>query len=155
MSEVEIQTGIVDPRVRRTRLMLQDALDKLLLEKDFEKISIQDITDKATLHRATFYDHYPDKFALLECMVATRFGELLARRGVSFGSCADALRALVLGVCDFISSVPGATCGGHPQLARHVDAAVITVVRRMILDGLPHHPTGNMEPELIASTASW
>ena len=58
-----------DPRVQRTRKLLQSALGKLLKEKGLEDISVQDIADAATLNRATFYDHYNDKFALLECMV--------------------------------------------------------------------------------------
>jgi len=74
----------VDPRIRRTRLLLQQALGKLLETKEFDKISVQDIAEAATVNRATFYDHYTDKFALLECLVGTRFGELLAARGVRF-----------------------------------------------------------------------
>jgi AcrR family transcriptional regulator len=37
-----------------------------LKKKDFEDISVQEITDDATLNRATFYLHYPDKSALLQ-----------------------------------------------------------------------------------------
>ena len=59
----------LDPRVRRTRKMLQDALAQLLKEKEFDKISIGDIAEASTLNRATFYDHYPDKFALLHSLV--------------------------------------------------------------------------------------
>ena len=70
----------IDPRIRRTRHLLQQALEKLLETKDFESISVQDVTEVATLNRATFYDHYPDKFALLECMVARQFLGLLAQR---------------------------------------------------------------------------
>jgi AcrR family transcriptional regulator len=73
MTEGDTQTETVDPRVRRTRKMLHDALGKLMQEKDFDKISVQDIADAADLHRATFYDHYPDKFALLECTVGAHF----------------------------------------------------------------------------------
>ena len=150
------ETGeTVDPRVRRTRQMLQSALDQLLSEKDFDKISVQDIADKATLHRATFYDHYPDKFALLECLVGVRFRGLLAKRNVSFSGCDGALRAMTLGVCDFITSIPGADCGSQRQLEGHMESAVISVVRRMILEGMANHPPASMQPELIASTASW
>jgi AcrR family transcriptional regulator len=41
--------------------MLMDALAKLLDRKAFDEISIQEIADEATLNRATFYLHYPDK----------------------------------------------------------------------------------------------
>ena len=47
----------LDPRVRRTRQMLRQALRKVLAEKEFEEISVQDITEAAILNRATFYDH--------------------------------------------------------------------------------------------------
>jgi AcrR family transcriptional regulator len=54
----------VDPRVRRTRKLLQEALRSLILEKRFSAISVQDITERATVNRATFYAHYVDKVAL-------------------------------------------------------------------------------------------
>lgn len=56
----------VDPRVRRTRHLLRSALIELIPEKGYENIRIQDITDRATLNRATFYLHYRDKDDLLE-----------------------------------------------------------------------------------------
>jgi len=93
----------LDPRIRRTRRLLQQGLGKLLESKEFEKISVQDIADAATVNRATFYDHYADKFALLECLVASRFQELLAERNVQFdGTCASALKAMVLAVCGVV-----------------------------------------------------
>jgi len=149
----------VDPRVRRTRQLLQRALEDLLKGRAFEELSVQDIADAATVNRATFYDHYPDKFALLECMVAARFNELLAERGVRFdGACSSALRAIVLGVCDFLAGAPSAGCAGQRRLdGPHLESAVIAVVRRMILDGLRRHSSGDarLSPEMIATTASW
>jgi len=38
--------------------------------KSFDEIAVQDIAEAATVNRATFYDHYTDKYALLEAMVA-------------------------------------------------------------------------------------
>src|SRR5271169_1966247 len=94
----------VDPRILRTRKLLQQALVNLMKEKEFDSISVQDIAESATINRATFYDHYPDKFALLECTVGSRFNDLLSQRGVSFnGTCDSALKSIVLGVCDFIA----------------------------------------------------
>jgi AcrR family transcriptional regulator len=147
----------VDPRIRRTRLLLQQALGALLEKKDFDKISVQDIADAATVNRATFYDHYTDKFSLLECMVGTRFGELLAARGVRFdGGCTSALRGMVLGVCDYLASSPGLECERQLQLEPHMEAAVIAVVKRMILDGLHSHPSeSDVSPEMLAATLSW
>ena len=60
-----------DPRVRRTRKLLQDAFRELIHEKPFSEISIQHITDRATVNRATFYAHYHDKIDLANSVVKT------------------------------------------------------------------------------------
>ena len=48
----------VDRRKQRTRALLRDALIALILEKGYDAITVQDITDRANLGRATFYLHY-------------------------------------------------------------------------------------------------
>lgn len=60
-----------DLRVRRTYKLLRDALVELIGEKPFEKISVTDICDRAMVHRATFYSHFEDKYALLEYCIST------------------------------------------------------------------------------------
>ncbi len=55
-----------DLRVRRTRLMLQEALMALTVEKGFAAVTIRDITERAMVNRSTFYRHYLDKYDLLE-----------------------------------------------------------------------------------------
>jgi AcrR family transcriptional regulator len=55
----------LDRRVQRTRKLLREALMELILEVGYDAISIQDITDKANLGRATFYLHFKDKDDLL------------------------------------------------------------------------------------------
>jgi AcrR family transcriptional regulator len=150
----ELCREAVDPRIRRTRLLLQQALGKLLETKEFDKISVQDIAEAATVNRATFYDHYTDKFDLLECMVGTRFGELLAARDVRFdGQCSSALRAIVQGVCDYLAAAPGAEC---TRQLPHMEAAVIAVVRNMLLKGFSLHPPAEgVSAEMLAATLSW
>ncbi len=147
----------LDSRIRRTRLALQQALEGLLETKEFETISVQEIADAATVNRATFYDHYADKFALLECMVGTRFHELLERRAVRFdGGCASALQAIVLGVCDYLAGIKGLACERQRQMEPHMESAVIAVVRRMLLEGLKKHPPENgATPEMTATTLAW
>ncbi|MFN8375405.1 MAG: helix-turn-helix domain-containing protein [Anaerolineae bacterium] len=53
-----------DRRVDRTRALLQQALMELIREKGYDAVTIQDITDRANVGRATFYLHYPSKDAL-------------------------------------------------------------------------------------------
>src|SRR6201982_113120 len=97
------ETGTTDPRILRSRRMLMDSLEKLLKNKEFEDISVQEIADEATLNRATFYLHYPDKNALLEALTGSRFRNLIERRGITFTDCNGALRAIALGVCDYLA----------------------------------------------------
>jgi AcrR family transcriptional regulator len=54
-----------DRRVRRTQKSLGDALIALALEKDFDEITIQEITDRADIGYRTFFRHYADKDELL------------------------------------------------------------------------------------------
>ena len=68
-SSVAEQPARVDPRVTRTQKLIREALLSLLSEKSFESISVQDIADRATVNRATFYAHYADKFALLDALI--------------------------------------------------------------------------------------
>jgi AcrR family transcriptional regulator len=70
----------LDPRVRRTRALLQDALRSLLREKRFANISVAEIAERATVNRNTFYAHYQDKFELLESILRADLLAQLHRR---------------------------------------------------------------------------
>ena len=67
-----------DRRIRRTKKALKDALTEILIEGDYENASIQTITDRADLNRATFYLHYGAKEELLLVMIESRFDQLVA-----------------------------------------------------------------------------
>jgi AcrR family transcriptional regulator len=147
----------LDPRIRRTRQLLQDALKRLLEEKEFDKITIQDITEAATLNRATFYAHYPDKFALLEELIRVSFLQLLECRKIRFdGSCATAFQPIILAVCDYLAELQKSHSSKQHQFEPFVEATVIDQIRVILLDGFEKHPVErNIPPEMIAATASW
>ena len=54
-----------DRRVQRTLQSLRAALLELIKEKNYDDISIEEITERANVGRATFYLHYKDKEDLL------------------------------------------------------------------------------------------
>ena len=54
-----------DRRIQRTRQSLRAALFELIKEKGYDAISIEEITERANVGRATFYLHYKDKEDLL------------------------------------------------------------------------------------------
>lgn len=49
-----------------TKLILGEALKKMLLKKPLNKITINDITKEAGINRMTFYYHFQDIFELVE-----------------------------------------------------------------------------------------
>lgn len=142
-----------DPRIVRSRRMLMEALLRLLNRKEFDDISVQEIADEATLNRATFYLHYPDKNALLQAMTAARFRDLIARRDLSFTDCDGALRAIALGVCDYLAE----TTGCPTQLAKMpLEGSIIPVVESMFLKGGRHHEMApGVDSALMATAAAW
>jgi AcrR family transcriptional regulator len=144
----------LDPRIRRTRQLLQEALRKLLEQKEFDKISVQDITESATVNRATFYAHYDDKFALLGELIRVTFLDLLAQRGAKFdGGC---FHVIILAVCDYLSELQKSHSFNQHQFEPFVEATVIDQIRTVLLDGLQRHPVERSIPaEMIAATASW
>jgi AcrR family transcriptional regulator len=127
-----------DPRIRRTRKLLQGALGTLMQAKSFDEISVQDITEAATVNRATFYDHYNDKFALLEAMVAGGFHELLAERRLRYhAGCPAALEAIVLATCDFLTQAHShGECNRQTAFEPLMDAAMRKAIHILLLEGL-------------------
>jgi AcrR family transcriptional regulator len=74
-------TQATDRRVRRTRSSLTDALVGLVLERGYDRVTVQDILDRADVGRSTFYTHFRDKESLLlSCFDGLRgeLGQLLA-----------------------------------------------------------------------------
>lgn len=150
-----------DPRIRRTRQLLHNALRSLLQTKGLDEISVQDITDAATVNRATFYDHYTDKFALFEAMVAGGFHALLQERNVRFdGTCPSAILAIILAACDYLTEThAGGDCTRHSAFQPLMDAAITASIRRVLTQGIGKGD-GNarapaLSPDLIANAASW
>jgi AcrR family transcriptional regulator len=106
---IETQETRIDPRVKRTQKLIREALRALLSEQSFESTSVQDISERATVNRATFYAHFTDKFALLDAIIrediAARLseGDPLAAPDVR-----TMLRTVTKNMFDFVASIAGA-----------------------------------------------
>ncbi len=145
-----------DPRIRRTRQLLQGALRGLMKTKALDEISVQDITDAATVNRATFYDHYNDKFALHEAMVAGGFHKLLHERNVLFdGTCPSAASAIILAACDYLAHIHTGDCTRQSAFEPLMESAMVAAIRRVLIEGLSKHPNPSISPDMIATTAAW
>jgi AcrR family transcriptional regulator len=68
-----------DRRIARTRRQLRDALVALILEQGYESVTVQAITDRADLSRATFYLHFKDKEDLMLASLREMFDDLRRR----------------------------------------------------------------------------
>lgn len=76
-----------DRRVQRTRQLLSSALLKLIEERGYDSLTVNDITEQANVGRATFYLHYQDKEQLLVESLEDMFSQL----GDSIAPLAEAL----------------------------------------------------------------
>lgn len=67
--------NVQDRRVGRTHQLLFDALLELVQKKRYDKITVQEILDRANVGRSTFYAHFQDKDDLLTGNFASRAAE--------------------------------------------------------------------------------
>ena len=55
-----------DRRTAKTQKAIINAFASLLAEKELNKITVREISDRADINRATFYKHYLDVYDLYE-----------------------------------------------------------------------------------------
>ena len=58
-----------DARIIKTKANLFSTFEKLLSEKKFENITINEICERAEIRRATFYKHFEDKYDFLSSFI--------------------------------------------------------------------------------------
>jgi AcrR family transcriptional regulator len=150
----------VDPRVRRTRQLLQKAFRELLVEKRFQAISVQDIAERATVNRATFYAHFEDKFALVDSLIRDEFQECLEKvLATTSALTADNLRLLCLTVFIYLAQVNSRCCLTDTQFASRFAMAVhrelYVFIVSWIDQGLPADARQRTHLEATATAMSW
>jgi AcrR family transcriptional regulator len=149
-----------DPRVKRTRKLLVDAFFALMAEKSFQAISVQDIAERATVNRATFYAHFEDKYALMDWVVRDGFRQALEQRlGAAAPFTLDNLHLLVVTVCDFVGQFQGHCAPTDRDLSPRIEAKVQEELYTFLLGWLAQAPPFEMSPrvsrETAASVMSW
>ena len=93
----------VDPRVKRTRQLIVRAFEELVAEKGHTGLTVQEIAERATVNRATFYAHFRDQYELFDNFISEAFQQELRRRlPPSAGFDKETLRALIRTVYDYI-----------------------------------------------------
>src|SRR5215469_3186597 len=64
-------------RLRRTQKLLREALIELIEERDFDSLTVGEITKRAMVSRAAFYRNYQDKYDLVEQIFEEAMSSLL------------------------------------------------------------------------------
>lgn len=150
-----IQADKEDPRVTRTRGLLEDAFIEVVAEKGFQSVSVQDITDKAGVNRATFYAHFTDKYALLDHSIRMQFRQELEQRTLNVCNFSmENLRALIITVCEFISTASSHCNPPSQQFESLMETQVKAQVKDLIQNWIEKFET-NSEPNIAATAASW
>lgn len=149
----------LDPRVVRTRRDLARSLHKLLSEKSFTRISIQEIAQRALINRATFYAHFEDKYHLLQYMFCGLFEERVIPR-VRFcdGLTPKNLEMLTAATCELLAEFNDIYASKHidehPPVERLVQPMILEILTAWV--GLSDADVGNaVSAETVANTLSW
>lgn len=144
-----------DPRVTRTRQLLHQALLGLMMEKSFQAITIQDIADRATVNRVTFYAHFPDKYALLEYSIREMFKERLHNHlPDSAPFTPERLATLIGAVCEFLGEMFQACPPPHGQMDSLMEKQIKEVVYGILHGWLEELPNSD-NTEQKATITAW
>lgn len=148
-----------DPRVLRTRTLIVQAFEKAMDEKGFEAVSVQDIVERAGINRATFYDHFDDKFALLNYMIRVSFShELDLGKLRERSPDREALKALILTVCGFVAGIHEHCKPPHDHFDSLMETQVKALTRDVISGWLNDGSAWRVpasQRDLTANAASW
>ncbi len=145
----------LDPRVKRTRGLLEQAFMDLLEEHGFQALTVQDIAERAGVNRATFYAHFADKYALLDHCIEQGFAQEIDKRMLN--AChltPDNLRNLIVAVCEYTRAAISHCKPAQAQFESLVETQVKAVMHKLLLKWLEQVPL-KVSAETAATAASW
>ena len=148
----------VDPRIKRTRQLLVQAFEDLLKDKSFDAMTVQDIADRATVNRATFYAHFTDKYALFDYVASESFRQALSAKLPPDAELKAAnLQLLIEIACEYLE---WHTVHCQPSIRTQFDAQLERQVKRQLYEVVLAWLTRTGAPaqtdaEVRATAASW
>jgi AcrR family transcriptional regulator len=149
-----------DPRVKRTRGLIVRSFNELVAEKGHTGLTVQEIAERATINRATFYAHFADQYELFDYAISEAFQEELRRR-LPEGSGLDeeTLRALVVAACDYLAGLNTACSRTDRQFRPVIEARVQAELYELLLGWIEASPkkadVRQAGSEVKASVVSW
>lgn len=147
----------LDKRVIRTRKLLLEAFFDLMRTKEFSQISVQDITDRAEINRATFYAHFLDKQDLFEYSVQAMFQEHLDATMPSADSfTVENLRALSASTLSFLTQFLGHCAPSKRNQDLPFENLLQSHLQAILVEWLGEVDLSNTASrEMIATATSW
>ena len=145
----------LDPRVKRTRSLILRSFESLLAEKGFETISVQDVTDRAEINRATFYAHFHDKYELLDYSISQMFRQEIEKR--TLNAChytPENLKNLILAVCEFLSNMHSECAQPHQQFESLTEGTIKNILFELLSHWLKQTGT-KISTDIPATVATW
>ncbi|MFC0439489.1 TetR/AcrR family transcriptional regulator [Kutzneria buriramensis] len=143
-----------DRRVRRTRRTLHEALIELVLERGYERLTVQDILDRADVGRSTFYAHFRDKEALL----LASFDDIRDRLREDIDAAPDRPATLLFEHAYQHQRVYRALCGrqGGSLVIQHVHGLIGDALREQLaVDGVPAEVVAEFHTSGILGLLVW
>lgn len=146
----------LDPRIKRTRQLLVNAYIDLIREKNLPSITIQDITKRAQINRATFYAHFEDKYALSDYVIRAMFRHRLAQGlpNLEYFSL-EHLQILIVIVCEFLQDFHSECHPADKQMRPTFETQIQMELYEVILQWMQQLDSLQIIPEVTASIISW
>ena len=149
-----------DPRVLRTRQFLLQAFSDLFSEKGFHAMTVQDITERARVNRGTFYTHFEDKSAILECWLREQFQQRVAST-VPMGApwSLSTFRLLIQNVAEWFTQLHQLIRSSDRSLIPQVVITLQEALFELLLQGFKPATGSRLDQqvnlETIAMVTSW
>lgn len=147
----------VDPRVRRTRKLIQQAFFELLSEQGFQAITVQSVTDRATVNRSTFYAHFTDKYNLIDSFIREQIRDVLRQSLPDDAPVTRAhLQAVTRVVCEYLATFQSVRCRptDQEQFEPLIEAAVQDELYAFVTAWFARLPEPTSPPEIPTSMAA-
>ncbi len=145
-----------DPRVIRTRKLLIESFLSLISKKDFNDITVRDITETATVNRATFYAHFADKYELLDFLMTDIFMQTLQLRlHILDEFNEETITKIFLAMCDFHKELSSQCKIGYESLSSILEKNIKEELQKIIYNIISIENPKSDQLTIIATMLSW
>ncbi|WP_208560390.1 TetR/AcrR family transcriptional regulator [Marinilactibacillus kalidii] len=147
-----------DIRKIRTRKFIIDAFFELLKKKSFETIRISDITTMAMINRATFYNHFTDKYELFEVVTKEIIMENVRNQlAETTNFCQNTLTNVFVALTNYHNELHALCSKSYEEMANINEMILRKEVERVLVESLTLKYTDKRPEEIqnVAAVFSW